>query len=408
MKIFKADGAAARLTESPPNWLELLRADPGSRALGVQWLDADAIREEAAEEVSLFDGIMHSEATLAHIHEHRPHMVRVASGPRYASKGGFEDEAAWFVDTREPARLLLAVSDRYPTFLWIPAEGTAEGMRKALGGLFPTPAPTRVTLPRTSRGFMGYADEISVPNVYSGEFVPIDGLELDRYYTMNVFTNVYSWGSWVTDDPYPDEFVSPIALVGAAREFHRQRPGVPSMTWRTAASGSYLSIEAHAGLFFVAEARYRPNPNPSVIEAINAEFGSTFPPDLPVDVAGALIGFDFRPLELWEQELAVEDDPPQILGKLEIATALAYGDLDAVDRLRPYFLHDEPGFRAHALNYALRYNLDFLLEENLLDETDEYLAEQIHKLLDQGTGNAHPDLFEEGVHWEGVSRKGCN
>ncbi|WP_433185962.1 hypothetical protein [Actinoallomurus sp. CA-150999] len=396
-KIEKARGAAARLVESPPGWLERLRADEGPVALGVTWLDAAAISDE---EDGVFDGIMHTEATAEYVREHRPHMVRVASGPQYAGMNGLEGEAAWYVDMRRPERLLLAPSSSYPPFLWIPAGDTVDGMRGALGGLFPSPKPTRVTLPKTARGFMGYAGQIGVPNVYSGEFVPIDGLELDRYYTMNTFTELSSWGSAIIDDPYPDEFVPPIQMMAAARDFKKQSPGVPAMTWRTAASGSYLSIEAHQGRLFVAEARYRPSPNPQVIEEMNAEFGSTFPTDLPVDVVGALIGFDFRPLDLWERELAVEEEPGHILGKMEIAVALAHGDLDAVDRLRPYFRHDAPGVRAALMNFALAYNLDSLLEELVLTETEEEIAEQLHRILDEGTGNSHPDIFEEGAAWD--------
>ncbi|MEU7897129.1 hypothetical protein AB0B45_30220 [Nonomuraea sp. NPDC049152] len=399
MKIKKVARAAARLAVDPPEWLDRLRADAGATALGVTWLDADALREETAEsEESVFDGIMHTEATLRHVHENRPHMMRVASGPEYAGKQGFETKAAWYVDTRDPTGLLLAASSSYPTFLWIPADGTVEGMRRALGGLFPSPRPTRATLPRTARGFMGYADQIGVPNVYNGEFVPIDGLELDRYYAMNTFTEVHSWGSGVSDDPYPEEFLPPIQFLGLSEGYMKQSPGVPSMTWRTSASGSYLSIEAHMGKLFVAEARYRPNPNPEVIEKLNAEFGSTFPVDLPVDVVGALLGFDFRPLELWEEELAVEEDPGHVLGQMEIAIALAHGDLDAVDRLRPYFSHETPGVRVHLLNYARQYNLEFLLEELVLAEDDPTLIEQINRSLDKGTGDAHPDIFEEGTY----------
>ncbi|WP_329521980.1 hypothetical protein [Spirillospora sp. NBC_01491] len=398
--IKRAGRAAARLAGDPPDWLVRLRADPGAAALGVAWPDESALREEAErEEEHVSDGIMHTDATIGHVREHRPHMLRVASGPGYAGTNGFEHEAAWFVDTREPDGLLLAPSASYPTFLWIPAGTTVDGMRGALGGLFPTPRPTRVTLPKTARGFLGYAHQIGVPNVYDGTFGPIDGLELDRYYTMNTFTEVQSWGSAILDDPSPDEALSPLQAMARFRECREQSPGVPSMTWRTSASGSYVSIEAHMGRIFVAEARYRPNPNPEVIERMNAEFGSAFPTDLPVDVVGALIGFDFQTLEVWERELAVEEDPGHVLGKMEIAVALAHGDLDAAERLRPHFAHRDPGVRAPLMTFALNYNLEFLLEELLLTEPDEQMAEQVHRILDRGTGDAHRDLFEEGADW---------
>ncbi|MFF5263599.1 hypothetical protein ACFY4C_32125 [Actinomadura viridis] len=209
-KTEKDPGAAAALAESPPEWLARLRADPGPAALGITWLDPGDIRADGGADETVFDGIMYSRATREYIDRHRPHMVRVASGPGYVGGFGLEHEAAWYVDTRDPDRPLLAPNVSYPPFLWIPAEeASTEGMRRAMEGLFPSTKPVRATLPKTSRGFMGYADRMRVPNVYSGEFVPIDGLELDRYYTMNTFTEGCRGAAILdrgTGDGHPDLF----------------------------------------------------------------------------------------------------------------------------------------------------------------------------------------------------------
>jgi hypothetical protein len=383
---------AQRMALAPPDWLERLRTDASTSELGVSWYEPGTLEPEDEPDHPA-DSAMHTEATWRHVRENLPHMVLVATGPKYPGYG-YEDQAAWYVDSRAPEGLLLAPSSDYAPFLWIPAEGTVDGMRQALGGLFPAPRPTRVTLPNTARGFVGYAHHLVLPHVYSGELVPFNGHDLTRYYTMNGYTGLGAWGSAILDDPNPTEPQPMLALISAGREWLRQSPGVPSLTWRTAASGSYVGFEAHRGRLMVAEARYRPNPNPQVIEKLNAEFGWHFPTDLPVDVVGALLGFGFEPLERIEQELATERDPAQFLGLMEIATALTHGDLDALERLKPYFSHPDSGVRAKLLEFAFVYNLEFLVEELLIGETDEQLAERAHAFLDQDPADVHPDLFE--------------
>lgn len=391
--------AVAKVQEGPPDWLGALRNDPAAAALGVTWLDDDAIAKDAAEASERpTDWAMHTTATLQHIRLNRPHLVLVATGPEYTSRGmGLAGDAAWFVDSRDPRQLSFVPSRDYPTFLHVPAGTTADGMAAALGGYFPLPRPTRVTLPKVARGFLGYVGRLHVPSPYSGQLEPVEGLTLDRYYTMNHYTEVSSWGSAYFDDPYPEEPRPMLQLMGISRDAAEQGNGVPSMTWRTAHSGSYLTIEAHFGEIFVGEVRYRPSSHPGVVAAMNATFGSYFPTDLPVDVIGALLGFDFQTVDMLEAELAQETDPGNALGQLQIATALAYGDLDAVTRLRPYFDHDSPSYRAQALNFLLPYNYEYLLEELVLSEPEAQLSEQLHRMLNQGINNRHPDVFEGGA-----------
>jgi len=123
-------------------------------------------------------------------------------------------------------------------------------------------------------------------------------------------------------------------------------------------------------------------------------FGSTFPTDLPVDAAGALLGFDFQTIDMLERDLAVETDPSNALGALQIATALAYGDLDAFARLRPHFRPRQPVFRAHAMNFLLPYNYQYVLEELVLTESEADLAEQVHRMLNDGINSRHRDIFD--------------
>jgi len=137
--------------------------------------------------------------------------------------------------------------------------------------------------------------------VYSGEFGSVDGLELDRYFTRVQFVEVDSWGSAHLDDPLRDDMpaASPLVLVAASRRggHKQQRLGrVPSMTWRTVHSRSYLSFEIHMRELVCAAVRYRPAPNShqAVVAELNETFGTTFPTDLPLDVIGALTGFGYN------------------------------------------------------------------------------------------------------------------
>lgn len=394
--------AVAKAQQSPPDWLVALRGDPASTTLGVTWLDDAGIAEDAENvEERPSDWGLHTNATMQHIRLNRPHLVEVGSGPEFTRRGmGVAGEAAWLIDTRDPRQLLFAPDRDYRTFLHVPAGTTAETMAQVLSSYFPSPRPTRLTLPKVARGFLGYLERLSVPSPYSGQLEAVNGLTLDRYFTMNGYTEVSSWGSAYPDDPYPEESLPMLQLAGISREASQQGDGVPSMTRRTAHSGSYLTFEAHFGQLLVGEVRYRPTSHPQMVEAMNAAFGSYFPTDLPVDVIGALMGFDFMTIDMMEQELARETDPGNVLGQLQIATALTYGDLDAFARLRRYFDHEDASYRAQALNFLLPYNYEFLLEELVLTEPDAELAGQVQRILNEGISNRHPDAFEGGDDYD--------
>ncbi|MCP2328276.1 hypothetical protein HDA40_006783 [Hamadaea flava] len=388
--------AAGRLVADPPAWLTALRLDPAVEALGVTWHDDESITRESAEaDERPSDWGLHTQATMQHIRLNRPHLVPVARGPQYTGRGlGIESDAVWYVDGRDPRQLLFAPSAAYPTFLHVPGGTTADQMAEALRGFFPAERPTRVTLPKVARGFLGYAERLGVPSPYTGQVEGIDGLTLDRYFTMNLYAEAGSWGSAYYDDPYPEEFGRPIEMIGIGREAQKQADGVPSMTWRTAHSGSYVTFEAHYGEMLVGEVRYRPSTYPEVVEALNAYFGSYFPTDLPVDVIGALLGFDFQTIDMLERELDVETDLGDKLGQLHIAVALAHGDVDALARLRPYFHDDNGSYRSQAMNFLLPYNYEWMLEELVLTEPEEQLTRQLNQILDRGISGRHPDIFD--------------
>jgi len=388
--------AVAALRADPPDWLTALRADPATVGLGLSWLDDDAITEaaeDAPERPS--DWSLHTAATQQHIRLNRPHLVPVATSSHPSR--GFADMAStayWYVDGRAPERLLFAPDPNYPTFLHVPVGTTAGDVAEVLAGFFPDPPPTRTAFTKVTRGFMGYREDHSVPSPYNGGLEAIDGLTLDRYYTMNVFSHGNSWGSAFPDDPYPAEPLDMLQLTAFGREALKQDDGVPSKTWRTAHSGSYVTVEIHKEALLVGEIRYRPGNRPEVVADLNARFGSTFPTDLPVDAVGMLLGFDFQTADIAIGDVPTVEDLGERLGALQIALAVTYGDLDGLDRLRPHLTHEDPRFRVRALNMLLDYNYEFLLEELVLAETEATIVEQTQGFLDEGIGARHPDAFE--------------
>lgn len=394
--------AVSAVRAEPPGWLTALRADPATVELGLSWLDEDAITE-AAEDASErpSDWSRHTPATQQHIRMNRPHLVPVATSSHPSR--AFADEthtAYWYVDARAPERLLFAPDPNYPTFLHVPAGITAADIAAVLEGFFPDPLPTRTAFTKVARGFMGYLDGHSVPSPYDGGLSAIDGLALDRYYTMNVFAHPHSWGSAFPDDPYPAEPLGMLAMTAFGRETLKQDDGVPSKTWRTAHSGSYVTIEIHKESLLVAEICYRPDERSGAVADLNARFGSTFPADLPVDAVGMLLGFDFQTTDMVIADVPTVEDLGERLGAVQIALAVTYGDLDALDRLRPHFAHEDPRFRANVCNMLLDYNYEFLLEEAALTETEAAIAEQTHEFLDRGIGARHADAFEGGSDYD--------
>ena len=396
-----AHKAAESIVTQPPAWLVELRAS--GELPGCSFLDNDTILANADKSIGpSFGDTVQTEAIVQYIRRHRPHMVQVAEGPDYVSRS--PGWSAWYVDSRAPERLLFAPAGDSPSFLWIPTKGTGDGIASALSGYFPDPWPTGADLPAMARGFMGYRDRVGVTHPLHGGDLPATRENLANYFNAVMFTQPGWWGSSCLDDPYPEGADTSLPLGGIPRlgldlqvigeTAKEQDPGVPSMTWRTAQSRSYLSIEGHSGELFVGNVRYRPSNHPHVVEAMNAEFGCYFPLDLPVDVIGALLGFDFGTLDRWEGRLAKATNTPDVLGQLEIALALSYGDLDAVDRLRPYMTHDDPAARVEVLNMVASYQYLWILEEFARAEAEPRIGEQLQGILNgHGTGYGHPDVF---------------
>lgn len=57
---------------------------------------------------------------------------------------------------------------------------------------------------RHERGFVGNLDDLSLPNMHTGDPVAFSGPNLDRYFSWVPFVDGDSWGSAHDDDPAPE------------------------------------------------------------------------------------------------------------------------------------------------------------------------------------------------------------
>lgn len=332
--------------------------------------------------------------------------VAVGTGPVTTRRGmGHDVAVTWYLDPEAPDRLWCALCDDYPAWLWIPVEPAAAPITAVLAGMFPRPELFATDLTAFARGFLGMTSEVRVPNVYTGEFVELNGLDLDRYFTGVPFVEPQSWGSAHLDDPLRDDIgsVSPIVALAVARNggHKQQRIGrIPSMTWRTMHSRSYLSIEIHQRSLVCAAVRYRPAPpaHQAVVAAVNERFDTWFPADLPLDVIGALTGYYYSDEADLIGNLTDPEDPDQLALGLRIISALRCGDLRRTLRIREYASHQEPVVRLALAQIADWYNYRFLFEDLLRHETDPTIAAAITDRLLRGSDpdayNAFGDFFD--------------
>jgi hypothetical protein len=76
-------------------------------------------------------------------------------------------EGAFYLDPNDPTRLWFAFLDDAAPILWLPVEPTFAAMKAAIESMRPSDQP----LSKHVRAWMGWADDLRVPNVYSGELV---------------------------------------------------------------------------------------------------------------------------------------------------------------------------------------------------------------------------------------------
>ncbi len=389
-----------------PAWLPPLVRDPAIAALGIHWLDAGASASIMNRLLEHDDrgapGTMHTPTTLAFAREQRRNTVVIAQGPTLRGRDRGEVVVLWLLD-RQQDRLYMALSESYPAFLWIPAGRDLEGMGAALAPFIPQPYPSRIELPARVRGFLGYRLRFGVPSPYTGELDPANAAELDRHFALNPFVEQGAWGSSRIDDPWPEQLPAQplLQLRMTAREqvVTQQTPGrVWSISRRTRHSRSILTIELHHRDVFVAELRYQPALHAAVVAAVNAQFGSDYPIDLPLDALAALLGFRFDSATDLEAQLDgpdASDTPALAAGLLQVISALRHDELSVTTLYRRWLEHADPVVRSTLYNVFVAHNHESLLEEACVTERDPEMLAQIEGILDDGIAVVQWDPYRD-------------
>ena len=386
-----------------PPWLQALRRD-NVDGPALTWLSREQSRVSSQELEDAYGkgplGTLHTQATLALSRELLQSRKPVALGPVMTSREGRSEPTVLFIDVHRVDRLFLAPSRAYPPFLWLDVGRDREGIARAIASVLPDASPARLELPRRARGFMGYRLCFGVPNPYGREAEPANALELDRHFSLSPFVDTGAWGSAFADDPWPDRIPPQPDLVSklAARQqaMATQAEGsVWSMTRRTLHSRSHLRLSLHQRDLFVIEVRYAPAPFESILDALNEHFGTDYPTDMPLDAVAALLGFQFSSASDLQDELESSSDPEKIAGCLCVLAALRYDDLGVVRLFRRYMDHPDSVVRTTLCNIFASYNMESLLEEMTLLETEPDLGDQIEALLDQGLAPPQDDPYSD-------------
>lgn len=394
-----------------PAWFQELRASEAVKALGIEWLDeeeslrrtaawADVYAPSARRPHSGPTGTLHTAATLELARSQLQGRRIVARGPSTQRREGTEEPCWLLVDVRRPERLLVALSEAYPPFLWLDAGTTVASLELALREYFPQPELSRLQMPRVARGFMGYRLQFGVPSPYTGGIEPANALELDHHFTLNPFVETASWGSAYADDPWPAVIPKQPGFEAKFAERQRKvaqqaRGAVWSVTRRTRHSRSYLSIELHHRDVFVIEVRYRPSRQTAIVDRINEQLGCDYPLDMPPDAIGALLGFRFDSAADLLAQVDATAHPDEIAGLLTVISALRHSDLSMVRVYRRYMDHPDPVVRTTLCNVFAAYNFESLLEEMTVTEPDAEITAQLEALLDEGIPVTELDPYSD-------------
>jgi hypothetical protein len=392
-------------TQSPlPDWLSPLREDPRAPQ-NLRWLNEQERAEQDEAVAGHYAGgwplgVLWTDALWeAHMAE-LPKMRAVATGPSINGRQTmFEYTPIVFTDGEQ---LYLALCYSHPTYLWLPCGRDLGELARLLKGYTEAPRLKRAELPRVHRACMGFIQQNRVPNPYSGELVAAYPHDLQRHWTFSPFADTYQWGSAFDEDPWEPslEGLNQIDVVIRSREYVKQGDDeVCSFTRSTVFSHSYFKMELHRSCLWVMELRYDPSLGAGVSQAFNERFGGGFPPDLPVDLFGAILGFYHYPAET----ITVAPDEESFPVGLQAYTATICHDLGALtDTLRRYAKHPNVDVRAAVQSACITYNLSALAEELWAEETDEELLDLYRRMSQFGVSGPRydeqgepPDLYPD-------------
>lgn len=330
----------------------------------------------------------------------------VAYGPLFHKRFVGDRASQFYVDPRRPDKVIFAPSQDVPAVLWVSVDADPTSVRRLLEEHFPGKPVSALEFPCTLRAFMGRVTDLRLPDPLAGADVPAMPAVLDRHWLSSPVVDEPCWGSEFVEDPLPPRIEpseSPTYMVHQTRAARAQAKGATArFTRRTLFTCSHLAIEMHDEADYVWEVKFKPNPYPEVIERLNAVCRTALPRELPIDVAGAVLGFEFQSAEVIESRLRRAALPEEIITELQHLAAVRHVDVMVADVLRSYIGHDDVFVREAVANLAVSYNWMFVLEDLAVRETHPELASFLAEALTHTF--APPEFNEMGESLEFLER----
>ncbi|HLL02989.1 MAG TPA: hypothetical protein VK539_20585 [Myxococcaceae bacterium] len=364
-----------------PKWFEALKKDPKATEAGIRWLTPEETETRRAELARGFESpglnarLYLPEATFTAARAQLARFVPVAEGPATADRGGTKHRGLLLLDKQAPAaeELKVALSPLHPPLLWVGGGQTVASLKDVFTAYFPAHMPAEEKLEKTVRAFLG-----------TGSVNKIDLIQLHDRYKASPFLDALAWGSAHKREPFTTDML-PRGPEGQdiARRYREQAPDArPSYTFRTLFSKSLLRAEAFANAaegvnLFAVQVRYRPAKQAALIKDLNQKLGTHYPEDLPVDLAGALLGLPFDPPEVIRAALQKQPPVPNLVFALLCLDSLAADNAAAEQDLRPFAAHADNSVRQTVANLALRRGLKPLLTEMAGREEHPELKKQL-------------------------------
>ncbi len=361
-----------------PRWFDALKKDPKAAEVGVQWFspaESEARRRELLQEYDPLRGSAGqnlSEEAFSAARALAKRYLPVGLGPTATARLGQKTRAWLLLDTASAPELKVALSPLHAPFFWLSAGQSVASLREALAPYFLASAPAEETLERTERGLVG-----------TGAREGLDLLQLHARYQDSAFLDGVAWGSAYPREPAMDSLPRGAAGRVQARRFLEQSPTHrATFSFRSLHSRSLLTAEAHEGAvegvrLFIVRLRYRPAKQSALIRALNQRLGSTYPEDLPIDLAGALTGLPFDTADTVSRALTPGLSPASLSFALLCLEGLAADNASAEARLRPFSEHPEGLVRQLVAHLAMRRGLSGLLADMAARETHPELKQRL-------------------------------
>jgi predicted negative regulator of RcsB-dependent stress response len=379
----------ARWLDAHPK-LAALREHAGLRERGVRFLDmddarsgGDALREFYGDSLHL--GTLWTNSLWAECRRIAASLWLIAKGPAVPGQrhaGELTVDIVLYVDPEHPETVWLGPDDEFPAALFTELPSDGDAIAAALDALYLQPPQRVQDLPCVMRAFMGYPNQLMVPNPYSGELEAAGPHELDRHYNFSPALDPLVWGGAFDDDPWPEAMpaVPQMRVIMLSRSRRSQRRGtIARLSRRAQFSRAHVGVEihqSHMNALYVWHIRYRPNPYPATIQRFNENCGSNYPTDLPADVVAGIVGFDWITAEQAQATLA-EVEPEMVPAYLNVIAAIRSNDLEVTTLLADYAARAGEATRAAVANLCLEYGWRPLLEQLALVEPDEPMRGQM-------------------------------